>query len=162
MARKVQEMATATLEAPETEATATTESKKRKRVNVDELASQNPHEKVLLNIPFPAEMRVMLRSQAEQANVSEAQFVRDLVADRLGYEVPASFNERKHRIGQFSGLSDEEKKAKIAEANKAKREQVNTLLAAIAAGNIPTDKLAELGIDVSLLPKPRKAGDDDE
>ena len=132
-----------------------TAENKRQRVDLDKLAAENPHEKVSFQLPMPAEMRVMVRKGAEDAKASEAQYIRDLVARDLGYTVPESFNERKRRTGAYSGLSEEEKKEAIKAANAQKREQVNALLAAIGSGAIDSAKLAALGIDVSLLPKPR-------
>lgn len=142
---------TATLSETETE---TNQPKAtRKRIDVAELAAQNPHEKVVVAIPVPAEMRVLLRQQAEQQEVSEAQYIRDMLAGSLGYTVPASFNERKRRATAFE--SEEARKEHIKQQAAERRNNVNNILKAIAAGQFDAAKLAELGIDVSALPKPR-------
>src|SRR5688572_29355096 len=129
MARRNREMASATAERPvetQNDEQPAETGGKRKRVDVAAVASSDPHAKILVNLPVPAEMRVMIREKAEAANVSEFQYIRDLVARDLGYSVPASFNERKSRAGAYAGMTEEQKKQAIAEANKAKRDQVNT------------------------------------
>lgn len=153
-------MASATVETQATDETAS----KRKRVDVEAVAASDPQAKILMNLPVPAEMRVKIREAAEASNVSEFQYIRDIVARELNYTVPASFNERKTRAGQYAGMTDEEKKEAIAKANAAKREQVNSLLAKIASGEVDPALLEQLGIDVSALPKPRAAknGSDSE
>lgn len=147
-------MATATAERPQTEETAT---KSRKRVDASAVATENPLEKLTINLAVPAEMKVLLRDAAQKSSVSETQFARDVLARHLGYTVPEQFNERKGRKGAFAGMTEEERKAAIAEQNAKKRDNVNKILEAIASGNIDLAKLSELGIDPTLLPKPRTA-----
>lgn len=135
------------------------EKQTRKRVDPSTL---DPNEKVVLSFHIPAGMRVQLRTEAESAGKSEAQYVRDMVAGQIGYTIPESFNERRGRVGQYSGLSEEEKKAAIKAENDKKRDNVAKLLAAVNAGQIGDDVLAALGIDKASLPKPRTAKDDAE
>jgi hypothetical protein len=152
MARKEKTMATATLEneaGTETQVSKNGASKSnRKRVDVEALANENPHERVTLALHVPAEMRVLIRKAAESADVSEAQYVRDVLAGQIGYTVPAEFNERKRRAGT---MTDEEKE-KIQEA---KRQTVAELLKKVQENADAQELLANLGIDISLLPKPR-------
>lgn len=148
--------ATAEVESAESE----TGQSKRKRVDINSLATQNPHEKLIVAIPVPAEMRVLIRQHAEQNGVSEAQYIRDLVATNLGYVVPESFNERKRRASAFA--SEEERKAFQKEQANKKRENVNKMLAAIQSGKIDASVLESLGIDLNALPKPRSADNDDD
>lgn len=139
-------------------AEATTE--KRKRVDVEALAASNPNEKVVLSLNIPAGLKLAIRKAADTSDISEAQYVRDLLSEKFEYVIPDEFNERKHRTGKYAGLSEEEKKAAIARDNATKRDTVNKLLAQIASGGIDQETLARLGIDPSMLPKPRAEKDE--
>lgn len=149
----------ATAEIEETQTDSETGQSKRQRVDVNALAQSNPHEKLIVALPVPAEMRVLIRQQAESQGISEVQYIRDTVAGSLGYTVPASFNERKRRT---SAMTEEERKAHAKAVANERREQVNRMLAAIQSGAIDTAQLEALGIDLTKLPKPRKAGDDED
>lgn len=142
----------------ENDANETPEENESKRKRVD-LTTLDPNDKVILSFFVPAGLRLELRKLAEANEETETNYVRNLIASQVGYTIPDSFNERKHRAGQYSGMSDAEKKAAIAAENKEKRDNVAKLLALVANGGIEASKLAELGIDPSALPKPRKGKD---
>lgn len=130
-------------------------SAKRKRVDVEALAASNPNEKVVLSLNIPAGLKLAIRKASDASDISEAQYVRDLLSEKFEYTIPDEFNERKHRSGKYAGLTEEEKKAAIARDNATKRDTVNRLLAQIASGGIDQETLNRLGIDPSMLPKPR-------
>ena len=142
----------------EADAEGTEEKQSRKRVDP---ATLGPDEKILLSFNVPAGMRVELKRLATEQNVSETQFVRNMIASQIGYAVPESFNERKGRVGKYSNLSEDERKAAIKAEQETKRQNVAKLLEAVGNGQISTEMLAALGIDPSALPKPRAAKDDD-
>lgn len=144
-----------TQDAPTNEPTNIAEGRaKRARVDVNAVASENPNEKLAMSLPLPAAMLVEVKTWAEKSEVSPQQFVRDLVAAHIGYEVPAEFNERKARASTV-GMSKEERAAALAKTNEAKRDNVSNLLAAIGSGAISHEQLIALGINPDLLPKPR-------
>lgn len=128
---------------------------KRKRVDVAALAAQNPNEKVVLTLHIPAGLKVKIKETADGQDVSEAEFVRNLLGKELSYEIPAEFNERKR--GR-AGMSEEEKEKQ----NATKRDNVNKILAAVAAGAIDPELLKSLGVDPANLPKPRSVKKEEE
>lgn len=152
MATSIEEIETQTEDTAED----TNGTSKRQRVDIEKLAAENPNEKITLAFQVPAGMRLELKKLAETAGVTEAQYVRDMVAEKIGYDVPEEFNERKRRSGVYAGMTEEEKKAVIAQQAAEKRANVNKLLMAIASGAVPQDVLDSLGIDVDDLPKPKK------
>jgi hypothetical protein len=135
-------------EETQTETTNSEPEGKRKRAKVD-LDSLNDNDKVIVSFNVPAGMRKLFRTNSDAAKVSEAKYLRDLLATELGYAVPAEFDERGRK--STAGLSEEEKKAQ----NDAKRKNVAAILAAIAANPDLANTLAAQGIDVTNLPKSR-------
>lgn len=138
-----------TSEAPSESAT---ENASRKRVD---LTTLDPNDKVVFSFHVPAGMRLQLRQLAQDAGTTEADHVRGMLAGMIGYTIPDSFVEKRGRTGQYSGLTEDERKAAIKAENDKKRGNVNRLLAAVEAGQISDDVLAALGISKDDLPKPR-------
>lgn len=131
---------------------------KRQRIDIDKLAAEKPHEKVTQSFQVPAEMRVLARKRAESENKSEADWCRDVLAEKLGYTIPENFLERKSR----AGMSEEDKAKQAAE----QRQNVANLLklAQEKANENPelAALLASAGVDITKLPTvrgPRKKKD---
>ncbi len=105
----------------------TAEENKRERVDLEALA---PHDRVTITISVPAEFKLLVLKQAEEAQTQGAALVRNVLVEHFGYTLPESFTKRT-RTTKYSHLSDEEK-AQIQKANaKAQRDKVRKMLAAL-------------------------------
>lgn len=84
----------------------------------------------------PVNLRLLVESQAEDANLNPSQFLRKIVADHVGYRLQSNTAR--------SSMSDDEKarrKAELAEKAKAERARVKALLnQARAEADISTGK----------------------
>jgi hypothetical protein len=134
----------------------TAEQNETKRQRIDP-ATLEPDTKVSLLVPVPAGLRVALRKVAEEKGVSEAQYVRDLLAVQMEYSVPESFNERKRRVGAYAGMTEEQKKEAIAAQAAEKRANVAKMLETIQSNAALAEQLKAAGIDIDALPKPKAA-----
>jgi hypothetical protein len=124
----------------------------RKRVDV---ATLDPNEKVVISVQVPAGLKLAVRKAAEAQEDSETQFVRNLIARELGYEIPESFNERKSRTGAYAGMTAEEKEEAQKAEQARKRDAVTNLLATVHENPEAAAILATLGLSLDDLPKPR-------
>lgn len=87
-------------------------------VTADKVEAQQNEDRASIALQVPTELKTLVDSAAEAANVSTAAFVRGMLADRFSFVIPADFGTRS-KYG-----SDEERKA----ATKAKAAKRNALL----------------------------------
>lgn len=134
---------------------------KRERVDIEKLAAENPNEKVTLAVSIPAGLKLAIKQRADADDLSETQFVRNLLAAQFEYTIPESFTERRGRTGKYSGMTEEDKAAAIKAENEKKRNVVSNVLAALHENEAARDILLAMGINPDDLPKPRarKNGD---
>lgn len=96
-----------------------------------EQVEQDPTERVSIMVGMPFEMKELLKAAADKAENEDgstgqpvAEFVRDLLADHLGYTIPQRTSKRVRRYA-----SEEEKKAAQKARGKERRATIKNLLA---------------------------------
>lgn len=130
--RKATEMATdvseiETTEDVESTTEASTEKRKRERVQLETL---DAGERVQQTFALPAGMKLALEKLAESESLSPSAYVRKMVATQIEYVIPASFDERT-REAKYN--SEEDKKAAQKTRNDERREFAKMLMAAAKA-----------------------------
>lgn len=118
---------------------------KRERVDLATLAND---EKVIFSFYVPAEMKRQMIKAGEDSDKTATAWARDVLAERLEYQIPASFAERT-RTTKYG--SEEERKAALAERGKQQRAAVKDLLSKVKGNAGAAEALAAMGIDLEAL-----------
>lgn len=116
----------------------TSEKAKRERVDLEKL---DPNERVQLNITVPAGMKLALIKAGEGDNLAASAYARNVLANTIGYTVPASFTERT-RSHKYE--SEEARIAAQKERNQQRSALAKKLMALAASDPEIAAKLAAM------------------
>lgn len=93
-------------------------------------------------VPLPADLKERFENEAKTADKPVGPYVRDMLAQFLGIEIPATVSTRRSKYA-----NDEERKAAQAERTKSRSQTMRNLMAQFRefqAKGIPADEAARL------------------